>query len=141
MVERLHISDTTDGGQVESTDISKAIDVQLGHRLKLRRTLLGLTQEQVASACDLSFQQIHKYETGQSKISTRRLIQFSTVLDVPVAWFFEGLDSDDVAPQELESVPLDKAIARLIATTQKIKSRRRIRQLVEFAKVLAEEED
>ncbi|MGI9411582.1 MAG: helix-turn-helix domain-containing protein [Hyphomicrobiaceae bacterium] len=141
MVERLHVSDTTDGGQVDSTNISKAIDVQLGRRLKLRRTLLGLTQEQVASACELSFQQIHKYETGQSKISTRRLIQFSTVLDVPVAWFFEGLDSDDVTPQELDSVPLDKAIARLIATTKKIKSRRRIRQLVEFAKVLAEEED
>ena len=124
----------------ETNEIAKHVDAVVGRRLKLRRTLLGLTQEQVALACDLSYQQIHKYETGQSRMSTTRLVQFSNVLDAPVSWFFEGLDSDDPVVSDSDYVQIDKATARLITLAQRIKSRKRLRQLVEFAKLLADED-
>ena len=124
----------------ETGDTAKHVDAVVGRRLKLRRTLLGLTQEQVALACDLSYQQIHKYETGQSRMSTARLVQFSNVLDAPVSWFFEGLDNDDPVANDADYVQIDKATARLITLAQRIKSRKRLRQLVEFAKLLADED-
>ncbi|MGI9425102.1 MAG: helix-turn-helix domain-containing protein [Hyphomicrobiaceae bacterium] len=120
----------------------KDIDAQLGRRLKLRRTLLGLTQEQLANECGISYQQIHKYETGQSKMSTTRLIEFGRVLETPVAWFFDGLEANDLGTQiEAGSGQLDNSTARLITVAQRIKSKKRLRQLVEFAKILADEED
>lgn len=123
-----------------SGDAAKQVDAVVGRRLKLRRTLLGLTQEQVALACDLSYQQIHKYETGQSRMSTARLVQFSSVLDAPVSWFFEGLDHEDPLISDGDYIQIDKATARLIALTQRIKSKKRLRQLVDFAKLLADED-
>ena len=126
------------GNQHETALGSKDIDVQLGRRLKLRRTLLGMTQEQVASACGLSYQQVHKYETGQSKLSTSRLIQFSSILSTPVGWFFDGLDCDNADHKDVVDEPIDKATTRLIAHTRQIKSRQRLRQLIDFAKLLAE---
>jgi transcriptional regulator with XRE-family HTH domain len=66
------------------------IDVHVGQRLRVRRSLLGLSQEKVAEAIGLTFQQLQKYERGMNRISAGRLFQFSTILDVPVSYFFEN---------------------------------------------------
>ncbi|MDP1619206.1 helix-turn-helix domain-containing protein [Phenylobacterium sp.] len=67
------------------------IDVHLGKRLRRRRRLLGLTQQQLAGACGVRFQQIQKYECGANRISAARLWQLSEALEVPVAYFYDGL--------------------------------------------------
>jgi transcriptional regulator with XRE-family HTH domain len=67
------------------------IDLHLGKRLRRRRRLLGLTQQQVADVVGIRFQQIQKYECGANRISAARLWQLSQALDVPVSYFYDGL--------------------------------------------------
>ena len=67
------------------------IDIHLGRRLRRRRRILGLTQQQLAGACGVRFQQIQKYECGANRISAARLWQLSEALEVPVGYFFDGL--------------------------------------------------
>ncbi|MFZ4601530.1 MAG: helix-turn-helix domain-containing protein [Caulobacterales bacterium] len=70
------------------------IDQQVGDRIRRRRTLLGYTQEQLAEALDISYQQIQKYETGANRVSAGRLYQIAQRLEAPVTYFFEGLGVD-----------------------------------------------
>jgi transcriptional regulator with XRE-family HTH domain len=67
------------------------IDEHLGRRLRRRRRLLGLTQQQLAAACGVRFQQIQKYECAANRMSAARLYQLAQVLEVPVSYFFEGV--------------------------------------------------
>jgi transcriptional regulator with XRE-family HTH domain len=67
------------------------IDVYLGKRLRRRRRLLGLTQQQLAGTVGVRFQQIQKYECGANRISAARLWQLSEALEVPVGYFYDGL--------------------------------------------------
>lgn len=67
------------------------IDKYVGKRLRLRRTILGLSQDVVGNATRVTFQQIQKYEKGINRISASRLFQLSIFLDVPVGYFFDGL--------------------------------------------------
>ncbi|HWW25210.1 MAG TPA: helix-turn-helix transcriptional regulator [Caulobacter sp.] len=71
--------------------MSNDIDVYLGKRLRRRRRLLGLTQQQLAGAVGVRFQQIQKYECGANRISAARLWQLSEALEVPVGYFYDGL--------------------------------------------------
>jgi len=73
------------------------IDVHLGKRLRRRRRLLGLTQQQLAGACGVRFQQIQKYERGSNRIGSSRLFEFAKVLDVPVSYFFDEMPSNALA--------------------------------------------
>ena len=67
------------------------IDLHLGKRLRRRRRLLGLTQQQVAEGVGIRFQQIQKYECGANRISAARLWQLAQVLDVQISYFYDGL--------------------------------------------------
>ena len=67
------------------------IDLHLGKRLRRRRRLLGLTQQQLASAVGVRFQQIQKYECGANRISAARLWQLAQAVEVPVSYFYDGL--------------------------------------------------
>jgi transcriptional regulator with XRE-family HTH domain len=66
------------------------IDVHLGRRLRRRRRLLGLTQQELADACGVRFQQIQKYECAANRMSAGRLWQLAEVLEVPVSYFYDG---------------------------------------------------
>ncbi len=70
------------------------VDVHVGNRVRLRRTLLGMTQEMLGEGVGLSFQQIQKYERGTDRISSSRLWDISNVLDVPISFFFEDMPDD-----------------------------------------------
>lgn len=72
------------------------VDVHVGNRLKLRRTMIGMSQDRLGQTVGLTFQQIQKYEKGANRIGASRLYQFATILDVPPAWFFEGLEGQPV---------------------------------------------
>ena len=71
--------------------MSDEIDLHLGKRMRRRRRLLGLTQQQLAEACGVRFQQIQKYECGANRISAGRLFRIAGALEVPMNYFFEGL--------------------------------------------------
>ena len=68
------------------------IDNYAGKRLRLRRTMMGLSQEAVAKAVGITFQQVQKYEKGVNAMNSRRLVEFARFMNVPVAYFFDGLD-------------------------------------------------
>jgi len=73
------------------------IDIHVGQQLRLRRTELGLSQEKLATAVGLTFQQVQKYERGVNRVSASRLYQLGQVLDVTVSYFFEGLGGESLA--------------------------------------------
>jgi transcriptional regulator with XRE-family HTH domain len=68
------------------------VDIHVGSRVRLRRTLLGLSQEKLGEAVGLTFQQIQKYERGANRIGASRLFEFSRILDVPVSFFFDDMN-------------------------------------------------
>ena len=72
------------------------IDVQLGARLRQRRTLLGMTQQSMGKAVGLTFQQIHKYECGDNQIGASKLYEFARVLGVPVSYFFDEMPAEAI---------------------------------------------
>ena len=88
-------------------EMSDDIDFYLGKRMRRRRRLLGLTQEQLANACGVRFQQIQKYECGANRVSAARLFRIASALDVQMNYFFEGLaEMPAPAPTRDESADL-----------------------------------
>ncbi len=73
------------------------IDVHVGSRVRLRRTLLGMSQEKLGEAIGLTFQQVQKYERGANRIGASRLFDLSRVLDVPVSFFFDDMPAEAAA--------------------------------------------
>ena len=67
------------------------VDVHVGSRMRLRRTMLGLSQEKLGEAIGLTFQQVQKYERGANRIGASRLFDLARVLDVPVSFFFDDM--------------------------------------------------
>lgn len=72
-----------------------AIDVHLGRRLRRRRRLLGLTQQQLANQVGVRFQQIQKYECGANRLSAARLWDLSEALQTPISYFYDGFGETD----------------------------------------------
>lgn len=73
------------------------IDVHVGARIRLRRTLLGMSQQKLGDAIGLTFQQVQKYERGTNRVGSSRMFELARVLDVPVSYFFEEMGSDVAA--------------------------------------------
>jgi transcriptional regulator with XRE-family HTH domain len=88
--------------QESSTMVARPhrIDVHVGSRVRLRRTLLGFSQERLGAALGLTFQQVQKYERGANRIGSSRLYELSRILDVPVSFFFDDIPG---APAETGS--------------------------------------
>ena len=72
----------------------RPVDVHVGHRVRMRRTLLGLSQTALGDALGLTFQQLQKYESGANRISAGRLYELGQILDVPVSHFFAEMSAD-----------------------------------------------
>ncbi len=81
----------TEGPAVEKDGRPSPIDVHVGTRIRLRRTLLGMSQEKLGEALGLTFQQVQKYERGVNRVGASRLFDLSRVLDVPISFFFDDL--------------------------------------------------
>ena len=78
--------------------IPNPIDIHVGSRIRLRRTLLGFSQEKLGDAIGLTFQQVQKYERGTNRVGASRLYDLSRVLDVSIQFFYDDM-RDDVAEQ------------------------------------------
>ncbi len=74
------------------------IDIHVGSRMKLRRTLMNMSQERLGEALGITFQQVQKYESGVNRISASRLFDLSRILDVPISFFYDDM------PEPLASV-------------------------------------
>ena len=73
---------------------NNAVDVHVGKRIRLRRTLLGMSQEQLGAFLNITFQQVQKYERGANRVSASRLWDISQIVDVPISYFFEDMSDD-----------------------------------------------
>ncbi len=84
-------------GHGRGTGIPSPVDVHVGARLRVRRTLMGMSQTTLGDAIGLTFQQMQKYERGTNRISSCRLYDVSGVLAVPIAYFFDDMSSEVAA--------------------------------------------
>jgi transcriptional regulator with XRE-family HTH domain len=81
-----------------TTSRTQDIDHHVGARIRERRIMLGLTQQQLADLIGVTYQQAHKYERGINRVSAGRLFEIARVLSVPVSHFFDGLDTQTGTP-------------------------------------------
>jgi transcriptional regulator with XRE-family HTH domain len=79
------------GDRTERESRPSPIDVHVGSRIRLRRTLLGMSQERLGEALGLTFQQVQKYERGVNRVGASRLFDLSRVMDVPISFFFDDM--------------------------------------------------
>ena len=116
----------------------RSVDVHVGQRVRQRRWMLGVTQQQLADQVGIKFQQIQKYETGANRISSSRLWDIAHVLDVPVAFFFEGLEGHHRDAQDTRGdVLTDKEALDLVRAYYAIPEAQR-RRLFDLAQVLSD---
>ena len=117
------------------------VDVHVGKRIRHRRWLVGMTQQQLAESVGIKFQQIQKYETGANRVSASRLWDIADALDVEVSFFFEGLDNESTEQDEGSSVPSDllgdKEALDLVRSYYAIPENQR-RRLFDLARVLSD---
>lgn len=118
------------------------VDMHVGKRIRHRRWLVGMTQQQLAERVGIKFQQIQKYETGANRVSASRLWDIADALEVPVSFFFEGLEAEGsgTAPSH-DAVPADllgdKEALDLVRSYYAIPENQR-RRLFELARVLSD---
>ncbi len=120
------------------------VDVHVGKRIRHRRWLVGMTQQQLAEQVGIKFQQIQKYETGANRVSASRLWDIADALEVPVSFFFEGIDSEQEVPEEAAAAAAmpadilgDKEALDLVRSYYAIPENQR-RRLFELARVLSD---
>jgi len=117
------------------------VDVHVGKRVRHRRWLIGMTQQQLAEQVGIKFQQIQKYETGANRVSASRLWDIADTLDVPVSFFFEGLEDEQKETGGKSMLPADlmgdKEALDLVRSYYAIPENQR-RRLFELARVLSD---
>ena len=117
------------------------VDVHVGKRIRHRRWMNGTTQQQLAEAVGIKFQQIQKYETGMNRVSASRLWDISNVLSTNVSFFFEGLDDEAQNAKPTSDMPgdilTDKEALELLRSYYAIPENQR-RRLFDLARVLSE---
>jgi transcriptional regulator with XRE-family HTH domain len=130
---------------------SGAVDTHVGGRVRMRRKLLGVSQDQLADSLGLTFQQVQKYERGANRISASKLFRIAEILNVEVSYFFDGL------PDPIEGAGPDGAVSHMHEVMQaflqtsegvelaeifpRISSGRVRRQILDLVRTMAAEED
>ncbi len=117
------------------------VDVHVGKRIRHRRWMVGMTQQQLAERVGIKFQQIQKYETGMNRVSASRMWEIATALGVAVSFFFEGLGTTRSTDEADTSLPgdllADKEALELIRSYYAIPENQR-RRLFDLARVLSD---
>ena len=114
------------------------IDRYVGARMRERRIMLGLTQQQMAELIGVTYQQAHKYETGINRISAGRLYQIAQALGVDISYFFEDIDPDKRSkPRAADMMPQQRMLLELARNFASINNRKHQDALCNLARVLA----
>jgi transcriptional regulator with XRE-family HTH domain len=116
-----------------STSRTQDIDRYVGARVRERRIMLGLTQQQLADLIGVTYQQAHKYERGINRVSAGRLFEVAQVLSVPVSYFFDGLEDES----ERSISPRERMCLELARNFAQIPNERHQEALSQLARVLA----
>ncbi len=123
------------------------VDLHVGARVRMRRKLLGVSQEKLAGALGLTFQQVQKYERGANRISASKLFEIARFLDVAPAYFFDGLTIE--TKKGHKSVPAEQSLHEFLMTPEgvelasllpKLHSKYR-RRVLELVRTLAGDDD
>ena len=126
------------------------IDKHVGSRVRMRRMMLAMSQEKLGDALGLTFQQVQKYEKGTNRIGASRLQQISQILQVPVAFFFEGapnaLAPDGSSGSALSMAQIDDFVSdsdglRLIRALMRIDNAALRRRIVMLVQEIADDDD
>ncbi len=96
-MDKIEVISGADKSLVNKKKSPNPVDIHVGSRVRLRRMLVGFSQEKLGGSMGLTFQQIQKYEKGVNRIGASRLFKLSQVLDVPVQFFFEGMPSAEIS--------------------------------------------
>jgi transcriptional regulator with XRE-family HTH domain len=128
-----------------------SIDKHVGSRVRMRRMMLAMSQEKLGDALGLTFQQVQKYEKGTNRISASRLQQSADILQVPVAFFFEGApNAPGTAPEVPGKAPATDYVIDFLATSDglrlakafmQIERARLRRSIVDLVQEIAPEDD
>ena len=122
------------------------IDKHVGSRVRMRRMMLSMSQEKLGDALGLTFQQVQKYEKGTNRIGASRLQQISHILQVPVAFFFEGAPNLSGQPDGMKEAPSPAYVSDFLATSDglaltkafmKIKEQKLRRRIVDLVEEIA----
>ncbi|MBO9543312.1 helix-turn-helix transcriptional regulator [Caulobacter sp.] len=122
-----------------------SIDAHVGTRVRMRRKVLGVTQDQLADSLHITFQQVQKYERGENRISASKLYQIASLLKTDIGFFFDGLP--DPAGADGEACEADRTVQTFLHTAEglqlaelfpRIGPSRVRRQLVDLVRVMAE---
>lgn len=114
------------------------VDVHVGKRVRQRRWMIGMTQQQLADKVGIKFQQIQKYETGMNRVSASRLWGIADALGVSISFFFEGLDAGETRDADLPgNILADKEALQLVRSYYAIPEAQR-RRLFDLAKALSQ---
>ena len=117
------------------------VDEHVGKRLRQRRWLVGMTQQQLAQHVGIKFQQIQKYETGANRVSASRLWDIASTLDVSINFFFDGLQAEKGVKIQSDAMPSDlmgdKEALDLVRSYYAIPENQR-RRLFDLARVLSD---
>ena len=123
------------------------IDIQVGNRVRIRRMLIGMSQERLGDLLGLTFQQVQKYEKGVNRIGAGRLFEVSRILNVPVDFFYEGVATAQPGMREPEgAAPVMEFVSsgeglQLSLAFMKIKDTKVRKRVLDLVKSLAEEEE
>lgn len=112
------------------------VDAHVGKRIRHRRWMVGMTQQQLADKVGIKFQQIQKYETGMNRVSASRLWDIADALGVQIAFFFEGI-SEEQMPAAQGDILADKEALELVRSYYAIPEAQR-RRLFDLARVLSD---
>lgn len=125
------------------------IDIHVGSRIRLRRTMLGMSQEKLGESLGITFQQIQKYEKGTNRVGASRLQNISNILNVPVSFFFEDAPGDaGSGPTGMEEASSSNYVVDFLSSSEglqlnrafvKISDQKVRRKVVELVKALAAE--
>ena len=119
------------------------VDKHVGSRVRMRRSMLGISQTKLANGLGITFQQVQKYESGTNRVSASRLQHISSFLEVPIPFFFEGLPRYSNTSKRTADAPSTTYVSDFLATSDGLslakafvqiadaKLRRRIVRLVE----------
>ena len=113
------------------------VDAHVGKRMRHRRWMVGMTQQQLADKVGIKFQQIQKYETGMNRVSASRLWDIAEALGVQIAFFFEGLGGQQAAAAVEGDMLADKEALELVRSYYAIPEAQR-RRLFDLARVLSD---
>jgi transcriptional regulator with XRE-family HTH domain len=118
-MEHSQVGRTNEENRKMTKKAPNPIDKHVGSRVRMRRMMLGMSQEKLGDALALTFQQVQKYEKGTNRIGASRLQQISHILQVPVAFFFEGAPHlvEGMVTDAMETAPSPSYVSDFLATS------------------------